>query len=408
MFDFMDLDFNENESELAVSSALYIPEAGECMRCGQCVSGCPTFRLFQIDEETPRRRIRTISKILIEHLPVSENELTHLNNCVQCRACEISCPSQMRYGELFDQAQATLQKPVNHLGKLAFHFIENKKQRAWLMPFLKGYLKSGLQKPFQSSGIFEKLGLANAEGLLSEPTLKPLAENYPATGVSRGNVALFTGCIAESFDRKTLLAAIKLLNTNGYNVQIQKKQSCCGAIHQHNGQFASHLIENNLSVFNSLVVDAVIHVATGCGAMLSEYENEEFKLRLFDINDFLLANWSDDVRFSSSNLKVAIHEPCSQRNVLKNQKSVSALLQKIPNLTIETLTDNQICCGSGGSYMLTHPENAACLRDLKQHIIQNAHVDLVVSSNFGCVIHLNSDKTKVVHPLVLLANQLVS
>ncbi len=401
MFDLTDLEFNE--SELPISSDLYIPEASECMRCGQCVSGCPTFRLFQIHEETPRSRIRTISKILVENLPVSADELAHLNNCIQCRACEISCPNQMRYGELFDQAQAKLQTPLKPLAKAAFYLIENKKQCAGLLPFVKGYLKSGLQKPLRNSGILEKLNLANAEKLLSEPALKPLFENYPTNGVSREKVALFTGCIAEHFDRETLEAAIKLLNANGFNVQIPKTQSCCGAIHRHNGKSATHLIENNFAVLNALDVDAIIHVATGCGAMLKEYENEDFKRRLFDINDFLLANWSVDLQLLSSNLKVAVHEPCSQRNVLKNQQSVYALLQKIPNLTIETLADNQICCGSGGSYMLTHPENSAQLRDLKQQIINDANIDLVVSSNFGCVIHLNSDETKVVHPLVFLA-----
>jgi glycolate oxidase iron-sulfur subunit len=314
----------------------------------------------------------------------------------------------MVYGQLFDAAQAKLQTPLNSLAKVAFHFIEHKKQRTWLMPFLKGYLKSGLQKPLRKSGIFEKFNLANAENLLTEPALKPLFEIYPANGARRGNVALFTGCIAEYFDSETLIAAIKLLNANGYDVQIPKQQGCCGAIHQHNGQSATNLIANNLAVFNALNVDAVVHVATGCGAMLSEYENENFKKCLFDIHDFLLANWSDDLKLESIVLNVAVHEPCSQRNVLKNQQSVYTLLQKIPNLTIETLADNHICCGSGGSYMLTHPENAKQLRDLKQKIMRDAEVDLVVSSNFGCVIHLNVDVTKIVHPLVFLAQQLNS
>ena len=58
--------------------------------------------------------------------------------------------------------------------------------------------------------------------------------------------------------------------------------------------------------------------------------------------------------------------------------------------------------------MLTHPENAMQLRDLKQQTIHDAKVDLVVSSNFGCVIHLNSETTNIVHPLVLLAQQINS
>lgn len=405
MFDFMELEFGEN-SAFKQNSPFYIPEASECMRCGQCVSGCPTFRLFQIHEETPRSRIRTISKILVEDSPVSVEELRHLNNCVQCRVCETVCPSKMAYGQLFDAAQAKLHTHLNSLAKMAFYLIENKKPRAWLMPFLSIYLKSGLRKFVQSSQLLEKINLANAEKLLTTPALKSFFEIYPTNGVRRGNVALFTGCIAKHFDREMLDTAIKLLNANGFNVKIPKQQSCCGAIHQHNGQSATDLIKNNLAVFNSLNVDAVIHVATGCGMMLSEYENEIFKKRLFDIHEFLLANWSENLKLKSSDLNVAVHEPCSGRNVLKNQKSVYALLQKIPNLNIKALADNQICCGSGGSYMLTHPENAQQLRDLKQQIIHDAKVDLVVSSNFGCVIHLKSEQTNVLHPLIFLAAQL--
>src|SRR5512134_442006 len=107
MFEFMDMDFNGSDQQTATSGP-YIPDAGECMRCGMCVSSCPTFRLFQIDEETPRRRIRTISKLLVENQPINAEEREHLDNCLQCRACESVCPSRMAYGQLFDQAQSEL------------------------------------------------------------------------------------------------------------------------------------------------------------------------------------------------------------------------------------------------------------------------------------------------------------
>ncbi|MGZ8173107.1 (Fe-S)-binding protein [Methylobacter sp.] len=409
MFDFMDMGCDEYYDSAALGP--YIPDAAECMRCGICVSGCPTFRLFQIDEETPRRRIRTISKILVENLPISADERRHLDNCLQCRACETVCPSRMAYGQLFDQAQAQLKVTPGWLARLAFRLIENKRWRTRLMPLLAVYLKAGLQKPLRSTGLLKKLHLADAEALLGKPALQALAVSYLSSGTKRGRVALFTGCIAEHFDRETLLAAINLLNAIGYEVLVPPQQGCCGAIHQHNGQPAAGLVDNNIAVFNAMDVDAVLHTATGCGAMLSEYQSDDdagqlFRQRLCDNNEFLLEHWPDGLQLTASELKVAVHEPCSQRNVLKNQQAVYALLQKIPGLYIVALADNHICCGAGGSYMLTHPGNAGQLRALKQQIITDSSVDLVVSGNFGCGVFLNAEGGRVEHPLLLLARQL--
>ncbi|MGZ5030114.1 MAG: (Fe-S)-binding protein [Methylobacter sp.] len=409
MLDFMDMDYDEPFE--TIGSGPYIPDAGECMRCGMCVSSCPTFRLFQIDEETPRRRIRTISKLLVENLPISAEERKHLDNCLQCRACESVCPSRMAYGQLFDQAQSELKVNPGCLAKLAFKLIENKRWLKRLMPLLAIYLKSGLQKTLRRSGLFKKLHLDDAEALLDKPALQALAACYPASGTKRGRVALFSGCIAEHFDRETLRAAIKLLNAIDYEVLVPPQQGCCGAIYQHNGQSAAALIDNNISVFNALDVDAVLYTATGCGGMLSEYPIDDyagqlFRHRLCDINDFLLKHWPDELQLMESKLKVAVHEPCSQRNVLKSQQAVYALLEKIPDLDVAALADNHICCGAGGSYMLTHPDNAGQLRALKQQTIAASSADVVVSSNFGCAVFINTDEGRVEHPLLLLARQL--
>lgn len=411
MFEFMDMDF-EASAEIKQTDGPYIPEASECMRCGMCVSHCPTFRLFQIDEETPRKRIRTLGKLLVENQPVGADEREHLENCLQCRACETICPSRMAYGSLFDQAKAQLKIEPKGLAKLAFKLIENKRLRLKLMPWLAFYLNSGLRSIAQKSGLFQKLGLADAEALLRQVASQPLKEIYPTRKPKRGKVALFTGCIAEHLDQDTLKASIKLLEAIGYEVQVPPQQACCGAIHQHNGQPANALIEHNIQLFNELDVEAVLHAATGCGAMLSEYGCKDseaaqlFQKRLCDIHDFLLARWPEDLKLLPSSLKVAVHEPCSQRNVLKNQQTVYALLQKIPDLNIAPLADNTICCGAGGNYLLTHPENAKKLRALKHQAIDASQADRIISSNFGCKLFLDTDSNKVQHPLSLLARQL--
>jgi glycolate oxidase iron-sulfur subunit len=410
VFETMDMDFSE--PEVHTDSGPYIPDAGECMRCGMCVSSCPTFRLFQKDEETPRRRIRTISKILIEKLPITADEKNHLDNCLQCRACETVCPSKMAYGKLFDEAQAQLMVKPGWLARLGFWLIEHKLWRNRILPILSAYLKTGLQQPLRRSGLLKHFKLAAAEALISKPALTPLATHYPGKIKTRGRVALFTGCIAEHFDRETLLAAIKLLNAIGFEVLVPPQQGCCGAVHQHNGQSAENLIDNNIKTFNALDVEAVVYTASGCGAMLAEYDNNDaeaeklFGERLSDITGFLLKHWPDDLELKATTLKVAVHEPCSQRNVQKNPSDVYELLKKIPGIKVTSLPDNSICCGAGGVYMLTHPENAAQLKALKKQTITEASADVIVSSNFGCALFLNGDGNKVEHPVLLLSRLL--
>jgi len=405
----MDMDFGQSPA-LPTSDGPYIPDPAECMRCGMCVSGCPTFRLFQIDEETPRRRIRTISKILVEQLEVTAEELMHLNNCVQCRACEAICPSRMAYGQLFDQAQAALRKPPKGWGRLALRLIENKMARSRLQPLIALYLKSGLRRPLQKTGLLGAIGLADAEAIAARPALSALKAVYPVAE-PRGKVALFTGCVAEHYDRETLNAAIRILNTIGFEVLVPKEQGCCGAIHQHYGQAADALIANNLATFAIPEIEAVLYCASGCGAMLAQYPGEDtadngFTQRLTDVSEFVLRHWPEHLQLAPLNGKAAVHEPCSQRNVLKNQQSVYALLGKIPELEVLPLPVNHLCCGAGGSYMLSHPENAKRIRHMKNQAIAQTPADWLLSSNYACAAFLTTGTGSFSHPLSLIARQL--
>ena len=443
MFDFME-DYTSDDT-IYPQNGLYIPDASECMRCGLCISSCPTYKLFRIEAESPRSRLRTIDKIINGNTTVSEEELKHLDNCTQCRACESICPSKMAYGHLFGlareqrfQAEASDRRGTL-LSAIGFKLIEHKALLNAAAVLMRWYQKSGLQLLLRKFGLLRVFTLDKVESLMPEVAISKLAERYPTNKQRRGNVALFTGCISEHFDRKTLLASIKLLNVIGFDVLVPKGQTCCGAIHQHQGNtaIAGKMAVLNTGVFNSLDVEAIITTASGCGLMLNEYEQANgdesgntlrFGSPLFDITEFLNLNWPDDISLKECHAdarKIAVHEPCSQRNVPFSSRSlgtrelgskgvrnrhqhVYALLEKIPEITVIPLPDNQICCGAGGVHMLTHPEIAEPLRDTKLAHFEQSQADLLVSINIGCALHLNAGpaRNKVVHPVVLLAELL--
>ena len=415
-------DINNDDSSFSVQSGPYIPEASDCMRCGLCISLCPTYKVSPIEAETPRSRIRTIDKIINETAIPSAEDILHLNNCTQCRACETICPSQMAYGQLFDQAREILyssepSKLNSHfLAALGFKLIENKALFSKAIKLIVAYQKSGLASLVRKTPLLRLLKCDKAEALLPEINLAKLADNYPSSQTLKGTVALFTGCLTEAFDIKTLKATINMLNAIGYSVLIPQQQGCCGALHQHQaqGKTADRLAFNNIDVFNALEIDAIIYTSSACGLMLQE----KFTQPLFDITEFLCKHWPAELTLNNSILtdkSIAVHEPCSQRNVTKVSEKkhdyVYELLAKIPGLNIQALADNQTCCGAGGVHCLTHPEIAEPLRTIKLKHFQESEADYLVTTNIGCSLHLNNglytDKAPtdnaVIHPVVLLA-----
>ncbi|MEI8208291.1 MAG: (Fe-S)-binding protein [Methylococcales bacterium] len=233
-------------------------------------------------------------------------------------------------------------------------------------------------------------------------------------------MALFTGCISEHFDQKTLQASIKVLNALGFTVLVPKQQGCCGALHQHQGQsqIADQLATHNINVFNTLAIDAIIYTASACGLMLKEYDKKDslainkFNVPLLDITEFLCMHWPEGLKLNDAALSgksVAVHEPCSQRNVSKvsekKHQYVYSLLEKVTGLNVQPLPDNQLCCGSGGVHCLTHPEIAEPLRVIKLDHFKKSQADYLATTNIGCSLHLNSGLAlnKVIHPVVLIA-----
>lgn len=421
MFDFMDFDASAESYERA--SGPIVPEPIDCMRCGACLSRCPTYQLTDDEREGPRQRIRTLSRLLVEQQPVDDEAIRHLQNCLECRACEAICPGQMDYAELYDQAQQRLSAGHEKSGyaRIALKLIANKPLFNAMVPFIWLYRRSGVRTLFGKLGVLNAIGLSRADKIAPQPVLSSLKTSYSVAS-ARGKVALFTGCISDRFDRATLSSAIRVLNYIGYEVLVPKRQGCCGAIHYHNGEqdAAKQLMRHNLAAFAELSVDAVIYCATGCGSQLQDYPRileqpadkaQAWQDKLQEVTEFVDRHWPDALTLRSCDKKIVVHEPCSQRNVLNNQQAVYRLLSRIPGCEVAGLEDNQLCCGAGGSYMLTHPEQADALRDLKWRQVQASAADYLVTTNIGCALHLAAadlSKTPVpiVHPVQRIADLL--
>ena len=390
-----------------------------CVMCGMCSQHCPTYQLTADENESPRGRISLISALISGRLNASARLQAHLEHCTGCRSCEAYCPSEVRFGSIITDAKALLVQ-------------SNSPQPFSVTPIashsLRLYQKSGLQKLVRASGILNPLGLAQKENLL--PAIPPTPawkSDYPATtDTPQGSVALFTGCVANVFDRAALNASRRLLNAMGYNVHVPPDQGCCGAIALHNGhpKEAARLASQNLRAFSDLDVQAIVHTTSGCTAQLSEYSQlladeqaSAFTAKVKDISHFILeAHWPAGLQPAPLPKTVALHSPCSLRNILRQEDAPHRLLGRIPELKVIALPEAIRCCGGAGQYMLDQPTFSEQLREETLNSLDSINpqqeIDTLITSNLGCSLHLaaglraRKQTVTIKHPVELLAQQL--
>ena len=406
--------------------------------CGMCSQHCPTYQLTANESESPRGRIALIAALSTGQLALdvstqssTQNSVqTHLEHCTGCRACEDYCPSDVAFSAIMNEAKSLL--PKTSMPAFDTSATISLSKGRWL----RRYQNWGLQKIVRASGVLKPLGLAEKENLLPAISETPEWQSYyPANPdiKPRGDVGLFTGCIANVFDREALEASRRLLNRLGYGVHVPPTQGCCGAMAQHSGQSkeAVRLATKNLHAYSELNVQAIVHTASGCTAQLSEYHllpalddehidaAKSFAAKSKDISQFLAeAQWPADLQAAPLKKNIALHTPCSLKNVLHQADAPRQLLQRIPALNITPLPKTTQCCGGAGQYMLQQAEFAHQLREQvlnkldTQQVGVQQKIDILATSNLGCALHLaaglreRGQKISVVHPIVLLAQQM--
>jgi glycolate oxidase iron-sulfur subunit len=98
--------------------------------------------------------------------------------------------------------------------------------------------------------------------------------------------------------------------------------------------------------------------------------------------------------------------------VLDNTQLIYEMLGRIPGLEVVPLPGNEICCGAGGTKMVTQPELASPPRDEKVTALLDTKADILVSTNLTCAMHMASgireagSEIAVIHPIQLLAQQM--
>ena len=393
-----------------------------CIHCGLCLNACPTYRLWNLEADSPRGRIQQMFHVFqgeVSGQPAGEPRITdsfvdHIDKCLDCRACETACPSGVEYGKLVEHARARIERSYERswLARAtrdfifqeffsATHFIEDAAR------LFRLYQRSGLQAVARGIGILKLLGLAERDRLLpridDDFFFSRIGSTFAPVGGRRARVAFFAGCIANVTFSALQEATVRVLAANGCEVVVPLEQTCCGALSEHAGfrEAARELARRNLAAFQLEDFDAIVTNAAGCGSTLKEYDHlflptepeydraQAFAAKTRDVTEFL-ADLGLTAKLYPLRRRVSYQDSCHLLHGQKIREAPRKLLRAIPHLDLVELPYSEICCGSAGTYNVTQTEASLQLLALKMRHAQSTGAEILATANPGCILQLRA------------------
>jgi glycolate oxidase iron-sulfur subunit len=387
----------------------------KCTHCGFCLPTCPTYEELGLEMDSPRGRIYLIKSVMEGRSAPDDQFRTHMYRCLECRACETACPSGVQFGVVMEQARAAYEgtgqrpAPQRWLMKAAFDGLLPKPARLRLMfRLVRVYQRLGIDSLLRATGVDRLLGRMGSMATLLPPIPDPrlmdqLLEVTPAVGKRKHRVGFVAGCIMQPMFADVNLATVRVLAENGCEVVTPAAQTCCGALHMHNGvrDTAVELAKRNIEAFLNEDLDAIIINSAGCGAALKEYPElfphepvlraraEEFAEKMRDITE-----WLAEIGLKPPphpiEQRVTYDDPCH----LLHGQAVAAqpreLLRAIPGVELVKMAEADWCCGSAGIYNVVQPELSAAILARKMPHVEATAADIVATANPGCIIQLRA------------------
>ena len=367
-----------------------------CVHCGFCTATCPTYQVLGDELDSPRGRIYLIKEVLEGKEPTQATQ-QHLDRCLTCRNCETTCPSGVQYGHLVD------------IGR---QIVEEKVERPFMQRLQRTLLRKGLVSPLFAPAY--KLG-QSLRGFLPQSLQRKIVEArsagaIPQTQAHAKQVLLLAGCVQPTMMPTIDAATIRVLDRLGIGTQIVAGAGCCGALNFHldDQDTARSQMRANIDAWLPYVesgkIDAIVMNASGCGAMVAEYAHHlrddpvyapkaaKIVALVRDVAQVVgpyaeqLAQQLDPQKLPK---RPVFHPPCTLQHWQGLRPASEQLLTQL-GMSLQPFTESHLCCGSAGAYSVLQPEISTSLRDRKLGHLNAAQPDIMLSSNIGCIGHLQS------------------
>ena len=329
----------------------------ECMKCTVCTAYCPVLQVNPL-YPGPKQAGPDGERLRLKD-PYFFNKA--LKYCMNCKRCEVACPSGVHVADLiqaarikYDTTPPKLRDQIlastDFMGSLARPFA----------PIVNGVTGLGITKTVLDATLkidrhrtFPKYSGRSFEGWLKRHRKEQAA--FPE------QVAFFHGCYVNYNYPQLGKDLVKVMNALGIGVQLLDKEKCCGIAMITNGmsQSARKHAEHNVGVLKKAVDQGLKVVTTSSTCtftMRDEYpslldvDNSAVKDSLLMATRLIYEKLEKGatLKFRADyHRKIAYHTPCHMEKMgwgIFSEK----LLKMIPG--VEFVMLDSACCGIAGTY----------------------------------------------------------
>ena len=384
---------------------------GKCMKCGNCMAVCPVYLTEKQEGAYARGKLSIAEAILRGDLSLrDENVQEKLFNCLICTSCMQNCPCGVDVCKIMLSLRAALAREtgLHPIKKMIFGALKNQPLFDKAMKIGAALQGIGLRKLPGEAGYEPRLTMGLAlkrifPGLAGTP-FRDRAPMLIEAKSSKAKVSFFTGCAFNYIFPEVAGDVVDVLKENNVEIAIPKDQQCCGiAVFAHGDmETARELARNNIDVMDETGADFIVTACGSCGEswqhgfgeLLSADPHygpraEYWKNRTYDVSTFLTG--IIDYRKPTGRVEATVtyHDPCHLKKVMKVFTEPRAILKAIPGLTLKEMAKPDACCGSGGSYTITHVKTSLDITARKMADIKKTGAGMVITGCPGCMMQLS-------------------
>ncbi|MEG6506786.1 (Fe-S)-binding protein [Nitratidesulfovibrio sp. 1201_IL3209] len=409
-----------------------------CMKCGMCQAVCPVFAETMKEADVTRGKIALLENLAKEMIHDAAGVQEKLNKCLLCGSCGANCPSGVKVMDIFLRARVIVN---TYMG---------------LSPVKKAILRGMLTKPALFNALldlgskFQGIFTTRVDDLLGSSCSKVLspvigdrhfvglakeslhskvkALDTPA-GKSGKRVAFFPGCLGDKMFVSVAEACLKVFEHHGVGVYMPEGQACCGIPAISSGDRVAYdkLVRINLDLFAKGSFDYLVTPCATCTATIKEIwpklmEDYPAAMRdqirtlhdkVMDVNQFVVDVLGVAPEApAKGGVKVTFHDSCHMKKSLGVTAQPRALIGMNPKYELVEMAESDRCCGSGGSFNLSHYDLSKQIGERKRDNILATGAQVVSTGCPACMLQMtdmlsqHGAKVAVKHSIELYADSL--